>query len=327
MGNEKGIETQRPLLHRFPSEVVDLWLQDSREGAALFLDDIPHPGQRVALCGDYEVQTVIKAGGCGVVYTAWSRVQRRVFALKLFLPGGSQDVGAARRFQNEIWIASALHHPNIVRVLDVGDHDGRSFYSMELIVGRDGRPGRTLEDLVRNGSMTVVQAVRYAKAMAEAAQYLHDQSIIHRDMTPMNIVLDADNEIHLIDFGVAYKVNQEPYDSRSNIVGTPGYFPPEQASASGIRPGPHNDVYGIGATLYRMLAGRPPCFARELPATIQQTLEEAPIPLRDLNQDVPPFVEAVCLKCLRKDARERFCSAASLAEDLGHALESEQRCV
>jgi serine/threonine protein kinase len=268
--------------------------------------------------GEYEILEVIGHGGMGVVYKARQRSNQRIVALKTILGGEHADEDFKSRFRREARLASKLNHPNIVPVLDIGEHDGQPYFCMKYV------PGTNLAQKTVNQPLRPEEAARYVEAMARAVQYAHEHGVLHRDIKPSNILVDADDCPKVTDFGLARQMNSESgLTSSGAILGTPGYLPPEQLSAGSGEIGPTSDVYGLGAVLYHLLTGRPPYLSSTAADTLKQLQETEPVPPRQLNMAVPHNLQAICLRCLRKKQRQRYQTALELAEDLQRYLQNQ----
>lgn len=285
-----------------------------------------HPGQScpspsgvpVRIFGDYEILGEIGRGGMGVVYKARQIALDRLVAWKMILPGefaGEEDL---RRFHTEAEATAKLQHPGIVRVHEVGEIDGKLYYSMDYI------DGPSLAKRLASGPLPGRVAARYVAAVARAIHYAHRNGILHRDLKPSNILLDPDDHPHVTDFGLAKRIGGDSQRTRSGtILGTPSYMAPEQASGKIHELGPPCDVYGLGAMLYELVTGRPP-FRSETPLdTIMEVIEREPVPPRLLNAKVDRDLETICLKCLEKRAQDRYASAEAMAADLQRYLNGD----
>ena len=266
--------------------------------------------------GDFDLLEQIGRGGMGAVYRALQRSLGRVVAVKLLVGGPLADAEAAERFSAEARTLARLRHPNIVSIYEVGESQGRQYFSMELIDGQD--LGRSLLNYAGN-SKSIAECV---KTLAETVAFAHQQGVLHRDLKPSNVLLDAQGRPHITDFGLAKDlVAREEMTLTGQVLGTPGYLSPEQAAGkSSAEIGPTVDVYGLGAILYAMIAGRAPFRGATPSDTIWQVIhQEAPRP-RLLNAQVPADLETICLKCLEKEPARRYPSAQALADELQRFL-------
>jgi hypothetical protein len=236
----------------------------------------------------------------------------------MILPDRLVNPEDLQRFRIEAEATARLQHPHIVTVYEVGEIDGQHFYSMDFI------DGPSLSKRVAHGPIPGSQAARYVRTIARAMHHAHQHNILHRDLKPSNILLDARDQPHITDFGLAKKIGGDSSQTRTgSIMGTPSYMAPEQAAAKIKELGPACDVYGLGAILYELLTGRPP-FRSETPLdTLRHVLERDPAPPRLLNPKVDADLETICLKCLEKDPQSRYASAESLAQDLERYLNGE----
>ncbi len=267
--------------------------------------------------GDYEILGEVGRGGMGVVYKAREPGLNRTVALKMLLPGAVPDEAELQRFRTEAAAAARLQHPHIVAVHCVGVHDGRHFYSMDYI------EGVSLTQRLAEGPLPCRTAARYAAVIARALHHAHGHGILHRDVKPGNVLIDADDRPHVTDFGLAKQYTSDSGQTRTgSVLGTPSYMAPEQAAGRKDL-GPACDVYGVGALLYELLTGRPP-FKAETPLdTMLQVMEFEPVPPRLLNPKIDRDLETVCLKCLQKEPRDRYRTAAELADDLDRYLQGD----
>ena len=210
-------------------------------------------------------------GGMGAVYRARQPKLNRVVAIKMILPNQFDSESAARRFQIEAEAAAKLDHPGVVPIYDVGEHDGQHYLCMAYI------DGESLAARVTRGCVPPDEAARIVRDVAEAIQHAHDRGIIHRDLKPANILIDSAGRPRMTDFGLARKndaVGALTIDG--NIIGTPSYMSPEQASGRTAIVGPACDIYSLGTVLFHLLTGHPPFGGSNVLEIIRQVCEEAP---------------------------------------------------
>jgi len=261
--------------------------------------------------GKYALREKLGQGGMGVVYKAWDEQLGRWVALK-FLTGGDRE--DQRRFLREAQTSARVHHPNIVPVFEVGELEGRLFIAMQHVAGstldRAKLPARALLEAMRDVALAIHQA--------------HKQGIIHRDLKPGNIMVTPERQAFVMDFGLAKPERADSSISASGVVlGTPHYMSPEQATGRVSAVDLRADVYSLGATLYHMLAGRPPHVGETSMAVLMRALNEDPPPLRTLVPEVPRDVETIVHKAMERDRERRYPSAAALAKDLERYLNHE----
>jgi serine/threonine-protein kinase len=306
------------------------------------LEDSP-PGQsaliRSTVVG-YEILGELGRGGMGVVYKARQGGLDRVVALKMILAGDHAGPFELARFQSEAKAIARLRHPNIVQVFEVGEHDGKPFFSMEFC------EGGSLDRLLSGNPLPPEKAASLVRTLAEAMQAAHEANVVHRDLKPANVLLTGGSigplgpigpigpigpmgpiEQQLVpkisDFGLAKRLDADAAPTRSGIViGTPSYMAPEQARGE-KDVGPAADVYALGAILYELLTGRPPFRAPTPLETVLQVISDDPVLPRLLQPRLPRDAETICLKCLQKSPVGRYASAQELADDLGRFLSGE----
>jgi WD40 repeat protein/predicted Ser/Thr protein kinase len=251
----------------------------------------------------------------GVVYRARQTSLERIVALKMILAGQFATKQNIQRFRGEVTAAALLQHPNIVAIHDVGIHEGQHYFSMDYVEGQN------LSQLVGTRPLSPVKAAHYIKLIAEAIHYAHQQGILHRDLKPSNVLVDASDQPRITDFGLAKRLDGDSsITATGQMLGSPNFMPPEQASAQRGKVGRHSDVYGLGAILYHLLTARPPFQAESFESVINQVLNTEPVSPRLLNPSVPPDLETVCVKSLQKDPLHRYQSAQELADELNRFL-------
>ena len=205
--------------------------------------------------GDYELLEEIARSGMGVVYRARHLKLERIVAVKMILAGQFASKQIIQRFRGEVTAAALLQHPNIVAIHDVGIHDGQHYFSMDYVEGQN------LSQLVSNRPLPPAKAAGYVRLIAEAIHYAHGQGILHRDLKPSNVLVDASDQPRITDFGLAKRFGSDSQLSTlspqltltGQMLGSPNFMPPEQASSQRGKVGRHSDVYGLGAILYHLL--------------------------------------------------------------------------
>jgi serine/threonine-protein kinase len=283
----------------------------------------------------YQVEAVVGRGGMGIVYKAQHLRLNRPVALKMLLAGAYAGLQERERFIREAESVASLRHANLVQVYDVGEHDGRPYFTMEYV------EGGSLAQKLLGTPQPIRQAAALVATLAEAVEVAHQGGIIHRDLKPGNILLQSKSQIRnpnspkethqvsdfefrisdfdpkVADFGLARHFEGESVLTLSGTrVGTPSYMAPEQAMGKTHGIGPAADIYSLGAVLYELITGRPP-FKGETPTETQlQVIHHDPVSPSRLNPRVPRDLETICLKCLQKDPARRYATAAALADDL-----------
>jgi len=325
-----------------PSDTVEGVMSAPGESSA----EAPAVGTNIRYFGDYELLEEIARGGMGVVYKARQVTLNRIVALKMILAGqlaGEEDV---QRFHAEAEAAAGLDHPGIVPIFEIGEHEGQHYFSMGFV------EGESLSARIRNGPLPPREAAEYTNKVAEAVAFAHEQGVIHRDLKPANVLLKESPESRdkspeqqdrrkpssssgsrhstldcqpmVTDFGLAKKVEGDSgLTATGQILGTPGYMPPEQAAGKIDEVTETADVYSLGAILYNLLTARPPFQADNPLDTLMQVLEQEPVSPHQLNSKVPRDLETITLKCLDKDSRRRYGSAQQLVDELQRFLNGE----
>jgi serine/threonine-protein kinase len=291
----------------------------------------------------YEILGVLGQGGMGIVYRAHQVSLKRTVGLKM-LQNAAADSSSLARFRAEAEAVAQLQHPNIVQIYEIGEHQGRPFFAMELVEGIS-----LAQALVRN-LFPLRETAALIATLARAVHYAHERGIIHRDLKPGNVLLQnpagtaqaGDNHavsqqpavanlkstcvnLHaaipkITDFGIAKRLNAEGPTLTGAVLGTPSYMPPEQATGDIAAIGPATDTYALGAILYEMLTGQPPFQTHTASMTLWKVVHEQVARPSKLRPHLPRDLETICLTCLDKDPRRRYPSAGMLADDLNAYL-------
>ena len=292
-------------------------LAEVQQDASSALPDLLDQANQ-SMFGDYELIELIARGGMGVVYRARQKSLNRQVALKMILSGQLASEQEVQRFQSEAKAAAHLRHPNIVTVHEVGEMDGRHFYSMEYVQGKH------LGERMQENPLPQKQAVQYLVKIARAVHFAHENGIVHRDLKPQNILLDHHDEPRITDFGLAKRMDLEgDLTMTGTLIGSPAYMAPEQAQGKQYSVGPLTDVYALGALFYCMLVGRPPFRAMTPLETLKQVTDSNPQSLRQINPYLPIDLDTICQKCLEKEPAHRYQSAEELAQELERWLSNE----
>ncbi len=276
------------------------------------------------LLGRFEVLDDLGSGGFGFVVRARDLLLGRVVALKMPLPERVLAPGDVNRSLREARAAARLDHPNIVRVHDAGELGPLGYFiASEFCEGPSLRHWLKIQ----NKPVPVRLAACWLAALADAVQHAHDRGILHRDIKPDNVILAVTSKPgeftpRLTDFGLAKLVEEGADESRTEAqIGTPSYMAPEQAGGRHREIGALTDVYALGATLYEVIAGRPPFRGETDTETVRLVLEAEPVAPRSLRPGLPRDLETICLKCLRKEPARRYASAGALRDDLQRFLD------
>jgi WD40 repeat protein/tRNA A-37 threonylcarbamoyl transferase component Bud32 len=265
----------------------------------------------------YDILERIGRGGMGVVYKARERRLGRVVALKMILTADA-EADQLDRFRAEAEAVARLQHPSIVQIFGVGEEEGRPFLALEFV------SGGSLASKTAGKPLQPREAAALVRTLAGAMHYAHERGVVHRDLKPANILLAEDGTPKIADFGLAKRLDASADPTATGAaVGTPNYMAPEQAAGQSKEASPATDVWALGAILYELLTGRPPFNAATALETLRQVVSVEPVPPSRLQPQTPLDLETICLKCLRKEPKKRYASAAALADDLGRFLEGK----
>lgn len=260
--------------------------------------------------GDFELEGEIARGAMGVVYRARHMTTNRPVAVKMILGGEFAGENAVQRFRREAEAAANLDHPNILPIYEVGEHDGRPYYSMKLV------GGGTMAENMSALRADPPRAIALLEAVCRAVHFAHQRGILHRDLKPANILLDDDGAAYVTDFGLAKKIGEESGQTRTGAaMGTPAYMAPEQARGDKAI-STAADVYSLGAILYELLTGRPPFVGDSVLQVLRLVMDADPADPRQIDPNADADLAAVATRCLQKDPRQRYGSAAELADEV-----------
>ncbi|MCC6740210.1 MAG: protein kinase, partial [Planctomycetia bacterium] len=249
--------------------------------------------------GNITLMRELGRGGMGVVYQGLQEDLRRTVAVKVLL--NSDDAKLKARFLREARVVSKLRHPNIVGVHELGEAEGKAYFTMDFI---EGGP---LNALFAPERLPVKELLGIVATMARALDYAHRQGLVHRDIKPQNILVTSDGVPFLSDFGLAREVESSTRLTMSGaVMGTPSYMSPEQARGEGARVDHRSDLYSLGAVLYEGLTGRPPFDGKDLISLLEAIVKDDPVPPTALAAGVPRDVETICLKALDRNPERRY---------------------
>ncbi len=266
--------------------------------------------------GQYILLEKLGSGGMGVVFKARHRRLNRLVAIKMIKTGVLADDRHIRLFRAEAESVAALDHPHIVPVLDSGEYEGLLYYTMKLVDGRD------LSQLQGQYRDRPAEVARLVALVAGAIGHAHQRGVLHRDLKPSNVLVDAQGAPHVIDFGLAMRLDASAVETvTGNPVGTPSYMSPEQARGRRIEITTATDVYGLGTLLYTLLTGHAPFSGTSAVEILQHVLKDEPLRPRNRYPKVNRDLETICLKCLARAPRDRYPSVREMADDLNRWLD------
>ncbi len=277
-----------------------------------------HPSSRRSVAqleggrfGKYRLDAQVGQGGMGVVYRAFDTEMHRTVAIKVLMGGDEAGPERIRRFQREAETAGKLRHPNIVTIYGVGCEAGHHYFAMDFIEGVD------LAHLLAQKTLTLDAALDLFLQVVDAIDCAHRHGVIHRDLKPQNIMVDAARRAYVADFGLAKELTAHTQLTQTGkILGTPMYMAPEQANAEAGKIDTLTDVYALGAVLYEILTGRPPFDGNSPAEIVYSVLFRDPVPPRQIAAGVPQDLETVALKALEKEKSRRYATAGELGEDI-----------
>ena len=264
--------------------------------------------------GRYNVLRELGRGAMGIVYLAEDSVLGRTVAIKMIALTGSdseRDVHEGR-FRQEARAAGGLSHPSIITIYDVGREGDVAFIAMELVEGRE------LRDLIRDGALSPSQSVEIAALVADALAFAHERGIVHRDVKPGNIMVLADGRVKIMDFGIARLREPTVKTQTGVLLGSPQYMSPEQVSGQALDG--RADIFSLGVVLYEMLTGVKPFDAVDITQVLFWVVNMPAKPPSERRPGLPPVVDYIVARALKKKADERYATAAELAADLRGCL-------
>jgi len=257
----------------------------------------------------YRVKSLLGMGGMGTVYLVHDKELDRDVALKLIRSDIAEDTDALARFKREIQLSSRVTHPNVLRVFDLGEMDGIKFLTMQFV---DGRDLSTI--LKKQGKLPTDRLLSVFRQTAEGLKAAHDQGVIHRDLKPQNIMLDASDRVFVTDFGLAKSAEQSGMTQTGAVIGTPFYMSPEQVKGESV--GPQSDIFALGVILYQMAAGTVP-FGGATPFEVMiSRIQRPPKPVRELNPELPVYIQKIIERCLTVDRGLRYQNVREILDDL-----------
>ncbi|MEX1041457.1 MAG: serine/threonine-protein kinase [Pirellulaceae bacterium] len=277
--------------------------------------EMPHSLGRF---GRYEIMEILGRGGMGIVMRGYDPALDRHSAIKVLAPELAASAAARGRFSREAKSAAAVVHEHVVPIQTVDQENGLPYLVMPVL------EGKSLEQRVRQQAiLTVTETLRIGRQIALGLAAAHDQGLVHRDVKPANILLHNGVErVVITDFGLARAIDDASLTQSGTIVGTPQYMSPEQAKGEHVDA--RGDLFSLGSVLYFMLAGHSPFRAETTMGVLHRIVNDTPRPLRQINPEVPPWMEQIITRLLAKDPADRYASAAEVAELLGQWLAHQQ---
>jgi serine/threonine protein kinase len=268
-----------------------------------------HPGD---ILDHYRIESLVARSGMASIFRATDLNTNQPVAIKVPHPEMESDPVLFDRFQREAEIGQKMDHPGVMKVFD-GEKRSQQYMVMEWV---DGRLLRQI--LAENGKLPIERAVRITMEICDALDYIHKHGVVHRDLKPENIMVDKEDNIKLIDFGIAGQAGARrlTFAKLSNVLGTPDYISPEQVK--GKRGDARTDIYTLGVMLYEMLTGKVPFSGNNAFAIMNDRLLNNPVPPRELNPEISPELQEIVYRAMERDPKNRYGSAREFAHDLEH---------
>jgi tetratricopeptide (TPR) repeat protein/predicted Ser/Thr protein kinase len=260
----------------------------------------------------YRVISLLGRGGMGSVYRVWDEELNRDVALKLIRPEIAADADVIGRFKREIQLSSTVTHRNVLRVYDLGEADGTRFLTMQYVQGRD------LSSLVKEtGPLPVPRLLSIFRQICQGLEAAHEQGVVHRDLKPQNIMVDASDNVLITDFGLAKNLGASAMTEMGALLGTPAYMSPEQVRGQTVDR--RSDIYSLGVILYEMASGKTPFAGGSIFEVMMRRLSTPPRPIGELNPAVPDYLRKIVDRCLAVETSARYQSVAEILADLDAA--------
>src|SRR6202051_2725650 len=263
-----------------------------------------------ALAGRYEILKMLGEGGMGTVYKAKDRELDRLVALKVIRPEYANHPETIRRFKQELILARQVTHRNVIRIFDLGIADSFKFITMDYVEGRD--LSKILSD---KGKFLVNDGCEIVRQICSGLEAAHSEGVVHRDLKPQNIMLDAQGRVFLMDFGLARSMELVGMTRTGALIGTPAYMSPEQAK--GEKVDARTDLFSLGVIFYELLTGTLPYQAESMMATLIKRAKEPPVPPIQVERSIPPATNDIIMKCLQIKLERRYQQASEILSDLG----------
>jgi serine/threonine protein kinase len=257
----------------------------------------------------YEILKRLGEGGMGAVYKARDRELERLVALKVIRPELAGNPDILRRFKQELILARQVTHKNVIRIFDLGMAGGLKFITMDYVEGRDLK-----SVLVERGKLPTEEAVPIIQQVCRGLEAAHAESVVHRDLKPQNIMVDADGRVWVMDFGLARSLETAGLTRTGALMGTPDYMSPEQAR--GEKVDARSDLFSLGIIFYELITGRLPFQADTMMATLLKRVQEKAIPPTMFEPAIPPHINRVVMKCLEADVSKRYQAIGEILADL-----------
>lgn len=284
------------------------WLRGKTKGGNL-------PDQQRV--GNYRILRELGRGGMGVVYLAQSEDLDRTVALKMILAGANASTEELQRFQKEARAVAQLQHPGVVQIFEFGEFRQQPYFTMEYV------DGQNLQTAFERQPQNPRHAARLVEQLSRTLQHAHENGILHRDIKPSNILLTNQGTPKITDFGLARRIRPDDLNDSTMsglVIGSPAYMPPEQAQGKSALVTAQSDIYSLGALLYEALTGRPPYLGKQPIQTLLQVIHGDPLPVEQLQPDIPKDLATICTKAMQKEKSLRYSTCADLADDLQRFL-------